>query len=281
MRKTCFIRLVAGVIVLVAVGKNAAQTSSGTAGELLTNGQLGDTGGTFASPRGDGAWGLEPGSVIIPGWTTVKAELAWITNGSFGLTAPSGTGFFLDLSGYRDNAPYGGITQRVPTTVGKTYTLSFSLGAFQSNARYRGPLSAAASAGDLTNNFMTATPALDATGSVWERFTWDFTAGSTETPITIVGSSAAGGGYLGLADISLAEPGLRISSASVSGKDLRVSFVSENGRGYVIESSESLTPESWSAFAGSSVSGNGQSLASVLTNVVTKRFEFYRIKATP
>ena len=67
----------------------------------------------------------------MPGWTVIGGTavgndgVAWLSNAnSYGLTAETGS-YFVSLAGYRDNAPYFGVSQTVATTVGQSYALTF------------------------------------------------------------------------------------------------------------------------------------------------------------
>jgi hypothetical protein len=128
---------------------------------------------------------LNPGSTVIPGWTTTTAELAWLYNGYGDVVATPFESFFLDLTGVHDSFPYGGVTQTINTTVGQQYTLSLSLGV--EYPKYPGPISVTATAGSSNQTF-TYNPS--GSGNQWGNFSFDFTATSTSTPISIVGISA-------------------------------------------------------------------------------------------
>jgi hypothetical protein len=165
---------------------------------LLTNGSF--ESGTFA---GVSEWiSLAPGSTAIDGWTTFNAELAWgTTPNSANIIASDGVRF-LDLTGYHDRSPYGGVTQTVATTMGNRYRLSFDLGTQEEDPRYRGPVSALATAGVITIPF-TFNPS--GAGNQWHTFSFDFTALSVTTPISILGTRSVGGDYIGLDRVSVTE----------------------------------------------------------------------------
>ena len=97
-------------------------TSAGAA--AITNGSF-ETGSFMAD--GNGANALPSGSTAIAGWlvTGGSGALAWIGSpNTFGLSASQGS-FFLDLTGYNDSPPFGGVPQAIATTVGQTYLLTF------------------------------------------------------------------------------------------------------------------------------------------------------------
>ena len=152
--------------------------------------------GTFNS---SGNQSLPAGSTAISNWTVTNAEIALLTNGNYGLTTPYGN-YFLDLTGYHDSVPYGGVTQYIATTTGASYSLSFSLGADQDNASYSGPVSATASAGGTSQAF-TFTPAAGSTGNQWGTFGLDFIATDSTTAITVTGTQSAGGQFIGLDNV--------------------------------------------------------------------------------
>ena len=169
--------------------------------------------GTFVN-NGNGAQSLPVGSTAITGWTTTNAELAWITTlNSYGLATPYGS-FFLDLTGYHDSSPYGGVTQSIATTNGTSYHLSFALGTNQNNSNYAGPVGATASAGGTSQSF-TFTPAAGSVGNQWGTFGFDFTATGASTPITLTGVLSTGGQYIGLDNISVT-PNAPVPEASTT-----------------------------------------------------------------
>ena len=185
-----FLGLAAALISLAAAQPASAQIVNGSFEQ-----------GTFVN-NGSGAESLGVGATVITGWTTTNAELAWITTpNSYGLTTPYGS-YFLDLTGYHDSSPYGGVTQSLATTNGASYHLSFSLGADQSNSSYAGPVGATASAGATSQSF-TFTPGVDSAGNQWATFGFDFTATGTSTPVTITGILSTGGQYIGLDNVSV------------------------------------------------------------------------------
>jgi hypothetical protein len=181
-----------GGVILISLAAGTAQAAN-----LLQNGSFENTAGTFVN-NGFGWMSLNPGSTVIPGWTTTTAELAWGQNGnSDGGTTPFGD-FFFDLAGFHNFFPYGGVTQTINTTVNQKYTLSLSLGIL--NPTYPGPISVTATAGSSNQTF-TFNPS--SSGNQWGGFSLDFTATSTSTPISIVGISTANTYYLGLDNVSV------------------------------------------------------------------------------
>lgn len=150
--------------------------------------------------NGQGAVSLQPGSTDITGWRTFGAELAVIKNAnSFGLTTPYGD-IFLDLTGYHDSAPYGGVSQLVATVIGQTYDVSLYLGVNNSLGEAIGPVSVQVTAGS-SSGLLTANP--PGAGMIWTQKTFSFVADSTATLVQIQGSSTAGGRFIGLDNVSI------------------------------------------------------------------------------
>ena len=106
--------------------------------------------------------------------------------------------FFLELTGYFNRFPYGGVTQTINTIAGHEYTLSLSIGLL--NPTFPGPISVTATAGSSTETFIfnSSDP-----GNQWGDLSLDFIATGTSTPISIIGSSTKAGGYLGLDNVSV------------------------------------------------------------------------------
>lgn len=253
----------------------------GDTGELVVNGSFDDTDCLFA-PDGSGVQSLPKLSTTIPGWTITGAELLWGVNGNvFGAHSPFGA-LFLDLTGYHDSPPYAGVTQTLATLAGQHYRLSFSLGAYEDAAAYRGPVSVGVTLGSVSNLF-TFTPPAGATGNVWMTFTHDFTADSETTPLTIEGVGAFGGAYLGLDDISVVPQGpvFLITGFEKLENDLRLSFNSENGKDYAIQGRADLATGDWETLPGTTNSGTGGTVQTTVTNAFLTPQQFYRIQQLP
>ena len=182
----------------------AGLSSNAHAANLVTNPSF--ELGTFVN-RGDGFQILPIGSTAITGWTVVNDSLAWGTlpNSAAGVNpvTPFDGTFFLDLQGDGlFSAPYGGVMQNLTTVSGQQYHLAFNLGTEQSPASpaTHGPISVVATAGSTSLPF-TFDPG--GTGTQWGEFGFDFTASSSSTPISIVGTATAGGAYIGLDLVSV------------------------------------------------------------------------------
>ena len=256
----------------------------GNGGDLVINGSFENTECLFI-PDGAGVKSLPAGSTNIPGWTVTTAELVWGINGnSYGPRSPFGT-FFLDLTGYHDTPPYAGVSQTLTTTPGQVYRLSFSLGADEDVFAYRGPVSVMAIAGAVSNVF-TLTPTNGATGNVWTNFALDFTATTNATLLTLVGTAATGGAYLGLDNVSVipltaAPPELLITAVEKIGNNLRLSFASAASASYAIQSRTNLVVGNWTTLADSTNSGNGATLQVTVTNAFLAPLRFYRVWQLP
>jgi len=211
--------------------------------ELIRGGSFENTAGSFI-PDGNGVMSLAVGSTAIPGWTTTGAELAWGMNGNaFGPRTPHGT-LFLDLTGYHDAPPYGGIAQTIATVPGQAYQLTFSLGADSGRPAYRGPMSVLVSAASAAQSF-TSFP-FDP-GMQWQPFEFYFRAVAAATTLQITGTRSDGGQFLGLDGLSL-QPipslPLEISSIRLVAGSLELIVPRPLDR-FLVEARESLATGQW------------------------------------
>lgn len=248
---------------------------------LVVNGSFENMAGTFA-PDGNQVMSLAVGSTNIPGWTVINAELLWGNNTNvFGPRTPYGA-FFVDLTGYHDSPPYAGVSQTIATTPGQNYRLAFSLGADQDVFAYRGPVSVAAMVGSVSNVF-TLTPVGGATGNVWMSFTLDFTATNSSTSLKFFGTTATGGAYLGLDNISVVplSPDLSISSIQKLGDNLQLAFTTVAGKSYAIQSHTNLASLGWITLPGTTNSDAGGTVTLMVTNAFTEPRQFYRVQQLP
>ena len=103
----------------------ASAITTAAKANLVSNGSFEN--GTF-TPDGNQVDSLPVNSTTMTGWTVVNGSLAWINSPNpFGINAQDGSKF-LDLTDYRDAAPFGGVLQTVSTCVGCGYQLTFYLG---------------------------------------------------------------------------------------------------------------------------------------------------------
>ncbi|MBM3878450.1 MAG: DUF642 domain-containing protein [Verrucomicrobia bacterium] len=247
--------------------------------ELIVNGSFENTAGTFV-PDGAVLMSLPAGSSAIPGWRSINAELVWVDNAnSFGAVTPHGK-FSLELTGYHDRQPYGGVAQTIATLPGENYRLSFSLGSDQDRTLFLGPMSVAATAGAVSREF-TFTPT--GLGVQWGAFTLDFTASSSTTPISILGTRSAGGGYLGLDNVSVVLQAfeLRITSIETSGQELSLSFASVPGRTYLVQGRADFGSGTWETIPGTEQTGAGGILQVQLPLPAGQGHRFYRLQELP
>jgi hypothetical protein len=171
--------------------------------DLLSNGSFED--GNFVPDASD-TMSLAVGATDMTGWTVQNASLAWIgPSNPYGLSASDGN-YFLDLSGFHDNAPYGGVlqVQTVSTTIGAQYRLTLDIGT--DPAYDTAPVSVLVNAGSASTTF-TSTPLIP---NQWENFTFDFVATSANTSISFDGQAATNEKYIGLDNVSftaIPEPG--------------------------------------------------------------------------
>jgi len=174
---------------------------------LITNGSFENTNNTFVGD-GNKVDVLVSGSSVLPGWiTTNGVPTAWIENGNpYNIPAADGQ-FFLDLTSYFDVGTYGGVTQSFATTAGATYVANFDLGYGGDSGFFGGPVSVRADAGSFSGTFTSGrgTP----NPAVWNLETFQFTATSSLTQLSIIGVSTAGGEYIGLdnVDVEVAQVG--------------------------------------------------------------------------
>jgi hypothetical protein len=173
---------------------------------LITNGSFENTNNTFVGD-GNRVDQLASGSPVIPGWTTTNGvPTAWIQNGNpYGISAADGL-FFLDLTGYFDVGTYGGVTQSFATVVGTNYVATFDLGYGGNSGFFGGPVSVRATAGGSSGTFTSATGTPNP--AVWNLETFNFTATSTLTQLSIIGLSTAGGEYIGLDNVDVEVAGV-------------------------------------------------------------------------
>jgi hypothetical protein len=149
------------------------------------------TNGSFESLPSTGSPSLLPGdSTSLPGWTVLVAELAQISpDNTFGITASDG-GYSLDLSGYHDSFPYGGVEQSLSTIAGATYSIQFDVGTFN------GTSSVQVSVGDLVDVGSSTN-----VGLLWTTFSGSFTASGTSSLLDLVGTVSGSGNYIGLDNV--------------------------------------------------------------------------------
>lgn len=184
------------------IGIDEIHVSTGGPAPLLRNG------GFESFPRVlafDRCSGVEPGSTVITGWTTVLGNIGLCKQGNAYEIGPSEGRNFLDLSGYSNVGYPKGVQQRVSgLVVGERYRLSLDLGIRNGSCggfACGGPVSAEVSFGGDTRSM---TLDSDEAGSVWKTFEFEFEADSSVVDLTILGTSIPVGAiYLGLDNVRL------------------------------------------------------------------------------
>jgi hypothetical protein len=151
----------------------------GAHANLIVNGSFEN--GNFI-PNGDNTMSLAVGATSMTGWTVYNDTLAWIgdPNPFFGLHASNGVKS-LDLADYATGGPYGGVVQNFPTTPGARYRVTFDLG---THNHYTASASIMVSAAGSSQTFSSVSSA----GQRWDTYTWLFTATSTSTALSFLGT---------------------------------------------------------------------------------------------
>jgi Protein of unknown function (DUF642)/PEP-CTERM motif len=173
---------------------------------LLVNGGFDDTTGFV--DQGNDTMTLAPGSTTMTGWTVITNSAAWIgPNNPFGVTGSTGSGYFLDLQGYSDSAPYAGVQQSLSTCATCGYQLTFYLGS---------------DSGDGIQDSMTVTAAgqsqtFTSTNNgtqrnLWQQETFNFLATGPSTTISLAGNTVPNGIYIGLDTVDLEQTSGPVSS---------------------------------------------------------------------
>ena len=169
---------------------------SGQSTNLIINGSFEQ--GSFA-PDENQSMSLDAESKALAGWT-ITNQVQWITTPNpWNFEAVDGK-FVLDLTGYVDAPPYGGVSQTIATRLRAKYMLSFYIGTMESgpDPMLAGPVSVLASAGSTSVEF---SPTPNGEGNKWQKVLMEFTAISTNTVITIQGTKAQN--YIGLDQVSV------------------------------------------------------------------------------
>jgi hypothetical protein len=200
-RRRMFSPAILGAIVLAALGLLCGVGRPAEAA-LLVNGSFENTQQTFVADAND-TMDLAAGSTAIPGWTVVTNNVAWIgpTN-PFGIVASSGS-YSLDLQGYSDGSPYGGVQQSVATNVGHNYLVQFDVGTLGNGTT----TTITASAGATSSPFSSTNTATNGSQQ-WQTESFNFTATQANTLISLLGTQASDGGiYIGLDNVVLTDLG--------------------------------------------------------------------------
>ncbi len=154
----------------------------------------------FVDNYGGDTINLGVGSTTMKDWTVIGttsgAGLAWIgpTN-PYGLKAEQGS-YFLDLTEEHISGPYGGVKQTFATVAGDKYKATFWLGSSPQWGLQDGLTASAAGASKTFTSTNSGSQ-----NDLWQRETFDFTAKSTRTTLSLLGAS--GVNYIGLDNVSV------------------------------------------------------------------------------
>jgi len=172
-------------------------------GAVLTN-------GSFESPVSENTPSLPVGSTYLDGWTVVLAEIAHCVEcadfGSSGGGSASDGLQSLDLTGYHDGLPYGGVRQVFATLPGKKYEVSFDVGARQGTSEVQLTVGSENNSGIWPDYqpLLTVSGAAtsDSSEVVWKRASVCFVASELSTAIALSGQQASWGGiFIGLDNV--------------------------------------------------------------------------------
>ena len=146
-------------------------------------------------PDANNVMSLNPSATDLTNWEIINGSLAWINSGAaFGLSPYDGQRF-LDLSDYRDQAPWGGVRQTFATQFGQNYKLTFALGSSTSFAPPSGNVNVVVTISGVGSQTFSSSPTVV---NQWDVKTYEFTAAGNSTDISFVGQAADGTKYIGL-----------------------------------------------------------------------------------
>jgi hypothetical protein len=185
------------------------------AGNLIANGDFANIGNVFVDDTGLGGDDLMQGGTNIPQWTNVTPPGAptgyvnelWVQpSNNYNLTASpgNGSGYLVDLTGEGNDKPYGGLAQKIQTTRGAQYRVTFSLGAstiYNTSGTGSAALTVTATgSATLVSTRFSLTPT---STNQWATETLVFTADSASTTIAFIADSSNTSRYVGLDDVSV------------------------------------------------------------------------------
>ena len=198
-----------GLVATAAVLTTASlAASAGT--NLIVNGDFADTNSTWHDNTGMGGDDMQLGGTMPPGWTGVpgRANDIWVgPSNAYGLTASpgNGSGYFLDLTGQKNEQPFGGVEQVIATTPGALYAISFDIGY---SSLYNGPVPArsgieVAAVGSTTQSSSEQiVPGSQTNG--WLTFgSFEFVADAASTTVEFLSAADPQAEYAGLDNVSM------------------------------------------------------------------------------
>lgn len=140
------------------------------------------------------------GDTNITGWTAVN-ELSWDGDDTTFHVVPSDGRRFLDLTGYHDSQPEGGVQQILTLVPGASYTLGLDVGY---NAMYPSPTVNGVTV-SITEAGINQTFDNDGTGSgalidstFWKHYTFNFTPTAATNTLLLQSSAGSSGAFIGL-----------------------------------------------------------------------------------
>ena len=242
----------------------AAIGAAASADNLVDNGDFANAANVFKSNTPQGGDDIQTsGGTKIPGWTNVAKFVneLWVgpTN-SYNLTSSSknGSGYFLDLTGQANAKPYGGIEQKIATTPGMGYTLTFDLGAstlYNSSGAGEAALTASATGSSvLVSKLFSLSPT---SSNEWKTESLTFIADSNSTTIEFLADSNNTSQYTGLDNVVMENRLLATTTSLTASPTSAVSGSSISLTALVKPSEGSVTPSGKVEFkSGSTVLGS-------------------------
>ena len=183
------------------IGALAIMFTPNSYANLVANGSF-ENGNFVQNTSFSGTMSVPVGSTAITEWTVIgNDEIAWINLNNpsgfqWGDLEPSDGDWFLDLTEFPADAPFGGVSQNISTVVGENYTLSFDLGSSTDWGNV--PSAITVNAGSASQTFTSAQPA---NTNEWTTYSLTFAALSSITTISFTGAS--GFQYIGLDNVSV------------------------------------------------------------------------------
>lgn len=168
--------------------------------------------GSFEEPGSPGTPSLQAGSSYIDDWLVANSDIALVRTADFPFLKAQHGNYSLDLTGYNDTAPFGGVTQILATVLGYTYRLSFFV------AARNGTATVGVTAGDLSDSVSVTA----GDEQIWQYVQRRFTATGSATALTFIGLAASSyGTYIGLDDVWVEDTGVpEPATLAVSGSVL-------------------------------------------------------------